>query len=155
MSVARLAPTPARGSAQLWFHQGVPLMPMAPTWVYALVLMVCAPITGAALLLNLPPFLAGWFASRQFPDDRNVISLWKILVGIPAFAIWVGVVSLVFLLEGKPLLLGLYAVITWLGLQLYYRVKKLAVAVHNGFRYPELRPRLLAFYQTVLNALPQ
>ena len=146
---------PERARSRLWFHQGVPLMPMAPTWVYALVLMVCAPIAGAALLINLPPFLAGWFASRQFPDDRNVISLWKILVGIPAFAIWVCVVSLVFLLEGKPLLLGLYAVITWLGLQLYYRVKKLAVAVHNGFRYPELRPRLLAFHQTVLNALPQ
>ncbi len=155
MSVNCLDPTPARGSTHLCFHQGVPLMPMTSSWLYALMLLVCAPIVGAALLLNLPPFLAGWFAGQKFPDDRNVISLWRILVGIPVFAIWIGVVSLLLILEGKLLLLGLYAAVTWLGLVLYYRVKKLAVAVHNGFRHPEVKPCLLAFHQAVLNNLPE
>jgi 1-acyl-sn-glycerol-3-phosphate acyltransferase len=144
-----------RAGARLLFHQGVPLVPMSPVWIYALALLVGAPIVAAALLVNLPPFLAGWFAGRKFPDDRNVISLWKILIGIPVFALWATGVVVVLLLKGKLLWLGLYVVVTWLGLALYYRVKKLAVAVHNGIRYPQLIPRLLAFRQTVLNALPE
>jgi 1-acyl-sn-glycerol-3-phosphate acyltransferase len=144
-----------REASRLLFHQGVPLVPMSPIWIYALALLACAPIVAGALVLNLPPFLAGWFAGRKFPDDRNVISLWRILVGIPAFAFWAAAVCLVLLLQGKPLWLGLYVVATWLGLQLYYRVKKLAAAVHNGIRCPQLKPRLLAFRQTVLNALPE
>jgi hypothetical protein len=117
--------------------------------------VACAPIVAAALLLNLPPFLAGWFAGRKFPDDRNVISLWRILVGIPVFVLWAAAVCLGLLLQGRLLWLGLYVVATWLGLQLYYRVKKLAVAVHNGIRCRQLKFRLLAFRQTVLNALPE
>jgi 1-acyl-sn-glycerol-3-phosphate acyltransferase len=144
-----------KARSRLHFHQGVPLMPMAPTWIYALLLLVCAPIAGAAILFNLPPFLAGWFAGRRFPDDRNVISLWKILVGIPALILWLLVVSLALLLAGKFVWLGLYGIITWLGLLLYYRVRKLAVAVYNGLRCPQLKPRLLAFRQTLLNSLPE
>ena len=144
-----------RAGNRLRFHQGVPLMPMSPIWVYALALLAFAPMVGAALLLNLPPFLAAWFAGWKLPDGRNVISLWKILVGIPLFALWAAAVSLVLLLQGRLLWLGLYAVVTWLGLQLYYRVKKLAVAVYNGLRCPQLKPRLLAFRQTVLKALPE
>jgi 1-acyl-sn-glycerol-3-phosphate acyltransferase len=140
---------------RLLFHQGVPLVPMSPTWIYSLALMACAPIVAAALLLNLPAFLAGWFAGRKFPDDRNVISLWRILVGIPVLVLWGAAVCLGLLLQGRLLWLGLYLVVTWLGLQLYYRVKKLAVAVHNGIRCPQLKPCLLAFRQTVLNALPE
>jgi 1-acyl-sn-glycerol-3-phosphate acyltransferase len=144
-----------RAGNRLLFHQGVPLVPMSPIWIYGLVLLACAPLEAGALLLNLPPFLAAWYAGRKFPDDRNVISLWKILVGIPAFALWAAAVCLVLLLQGKLLWLGLYVVVTWLGLQLYYRVKKLAVAVHNGIRCPRLKPRLLAFRQAVLDALPE
>jgi hypothetical protein len=144
-----------RAGNRLLFHQGVPLVPMSPIWIYALALLACAPIVGAALLLNLPPFLAGWFAGRKFPDDRNVISLWRILVGIPAFALWAAAICLVLLLQGRLLWLVLYVGVTWLGLQLYYRAKKLAVAVHNGLRCPQLKPRLLAFRQTVLSSLPE
>ena len=98
------------------FHQGVPLVPMSPIWIYALALLVCAPIVGAALLLNLPALLAGWFAGWKFPDDRNVISLWRILIGIPTFALWAAAVCLVLLLQGKLLWLAFYVVVTWLGL---------------------------------------
>ena len=130
-------------------------MPMSPVWIYALLLLTLAPIVGVALLLNLPPFLAGWFAGRKFPDDRNVISLWRILVGIPLLVMWVAMICLSLILQHQLLLLGLYAAVTWLGLTLYYRVKKLAVAVHNGLRYPQLKSRLLAFRLTMLNALPE
>jgi 1-acyl-sn-glycerol-3-phosphate acyltransferase len=139
---------------RLRHHQGVPLFPMGPLALYALLLAVLSPIVLGAVALNLPPFLAGWFAGRKFADDANVVSLWKIMVGVPFFALWMGGLALAALLLGQPLLLAGYLLLTWAGLQLYYRVKKLAVAVHNGLRYPRLRARMLAFRETVLRALP-
>ena len=134
-------------------HQNVPLFPMGRVLLCVVALLAVAPVVLAAILLNLPPYLAGWLAGRKLPDDRNVISLWKILVGVPAFALWAGLVAGATVLSGHFLLLAAYALLTWLGVALYYRVKKLAVAVHNGLRYPALRGRMLAFRQTVLRAL--
>ena len=57
-------------------------------------------------------------------------------------------------LDGKPVWLAVYAALSWFGLTLYYRVKKLGVAVHNGLRFPKLRPLLLRFRETVLQNLP-
>ena len=142
------------GRSRLLAHQGVPLFPMGPVWLYALALAVFGPLVLTAILFNLPPLLAGWLAGMKFPDDRNVISLWKILVGIPAFALWGAAVVLVLLWE-RPWYAALYFLFTWLGLELYYRVKKLAVTLWNGLRYPKLKPRMLAFRQTVLEAVPE
>lgn len=141
-------------NAKPWFHQGVPLFPTGPVLLYALALAVISPIVLAAIALNLPAFAAGWYAGKKFPDDRNVISLWKILVGTPVFALWSAAVTLTMLLLGKTWWWVAYVAITWLGLELYYRFKKLAVAVLNGFRYPELRPKMLAFHQTLLHSMP-
>jgi 1-acyl-sn-glycerol-3-phosphate acyltransferase len=127
---------------------------LGPVMLYALALLVLSPVVLAAILFNAPAVMAGFYAGKKFPDDLNVISLWKILVGIPLFLLWVVVVSTTLLLVGKVGWLGLYALVTWVGLQMYYRVKKLAVAVHNGLRYPELRGELLRFRELVLQHLP-
>jgi 1-acyl-sn-glycerol-3-phosphate acyltransferase len=134
-------------------HQGIPLTPMSAVGTYILLLLILTPVVCVAMLLNLPPCLAAWWAGRKFPDDCNVISLWRILVGIPAFLLWAVLVSLLLLVQQNYLWLGLYAVFTCLGIGLYYRVKKLGVAVYNGLFYPQLRPHLLAFRKTVLDAL--
>jgi 1-acyl-sn-glycerol-3-phosphate acyltransferase len=136
-------------------HQNVPLVPMSARWIYAGVLLIAGPVVLAALALNLPPLVAGWWAGKKFPDGRNVISLWRILVGIPALAIWAAAVLVTLALTGKLLWLGLYVVVTWLGLELYYRVKKLSVAVYNGILFPQMIPRLLAFRQRILDAWPE
>lgn len=112
-------------------------------------------MTVAGVIINLPPFLAGWWAGRKFPDDRNVISLWKILVGIPVFTLWILAVAIILLFAGKIWWLAGYGVVTWLGLKCYYRFKKLLVAVHNGVRHPRLRPVMLAFHRTVIESLPE
>lgn len=145
---------PALRNTKLWFHQGVPLFPTGSVVLYLVALLVIGPIVFAAIALNLPAFAAGWYAGRKFPDDRNVISLWKILVGIPAFVLWMGTVVLATMLAGQLWWLAAYVVVTYAGVKLYCRFKKLAVAVHNALLYPALRKRMLAFHKTVLHSLP-
>lgn len=134
--------------------QGVPLFPMGPTWLYALVLLVLGPLVLAGALVNVPPLLAGYWAGKKFPDHRNVISLWRILVGVPAFALWALLLGALAVGLGQSWWFGLYCLITFVALKACYRVKKLAVAVHNGLRYPQLRPRALAFRELVQQEVP-
>jgi len=145
---------PALTDASLWFHQGAPLFPAGPAVIYLVALLVISPIVFTAIALNLPAFIAGWYAGKKFPDGRNVVSLWKILMGVPVFALWGGAVILTLLLLGKFLWLAAYLAVTCAGVKLYYRFKKLAVAVHNALRRPALRSRMLKFHQTVLQSLP-
>ena len=145
---------PELRETKLWFHQSVPLFPTGPTGLYALILLLMTPIVAAAVIINLPPFVAAWIAGRKFPDDRNVISLWKILVGVPLFALWMIAVAVILAVIGRFWWLAGYVAVTWLGLKSYYRFKKLAVAVHNASLYPALQPRMLALHQTVLGSLP-
>ena len=145
---------PESREAKLWCHQGVPLFPAGSVALYLAALLVVCPIVFAAIAFNLPAYAAGWHAGKKFPDGRNVVSLWKILVGIPSFALWFGVVAVTLLLLGKFLWLAAYVAVTCAGLKLYYRFKKLAVAVHNALRRPGLRKQALAFHQTVLQSLP-
>ncbi|PYJ81139.1 MAG: hypothetical protein DME22_21885 [Verrucomicrobia bacterium] len=123
---------------------------LGPAWRYLLALGATGPLVGLGALLNLPPLLGAWWAGKKFPDGPNVISLWRVLVGAPLFLLWVAVMAMVAIVSGRWPWFGLYALTTFSGLKLYYRVKKLAVAVHNGLRYPELRPQVLAFRETVL-----
>jgi 1-acyl-sn-glycerol-3-phosphate acyltransferase len=145
---------PALKDTRLWFHQGVPLFPVGPVVFYLMALLVISPIVFAGIALNLPAFIAGWSAGKKFPDGRNVVSLWKILAGVPVFALWGGAVILTLLLLGKFLWLAAYVAVTCVGVKLYYRFKKLAVAVHNALRQPALRSRMLRFHQTVLQSMP-
>jgi hypothetical protein len=140
--------------AKLWFHQEVPLYPTGPVVLYLMTLLVVSPIVFAAIAFNLPAFVAGWYAGKKFPDDRNVISLWKILGGAPTFALWIGAVVVTTILLEKFLWLAAYVALTCAGLKLYYRFKKLAVAGHNALRRPALRKRALALRQSLLQSLP-
>ena len=146
---------PKLRTAPLWRHQGLPLFPMGSLVLYTLGLVLLAPVVLSAVVVNLPPCLAGWAAGKKFPDGRNVISLWKILVGLPVFGIWMVSVVVVCWLVGRPGWLVGYAALTRIGLHLYYRVKKLAVTVHNGWRCPACKPGLLALRETLLAHLPE
>ena len=138
---------------KLWRHQGVPLFPMGPIWLYWLAFLVIAPLVGLGALLNLPPLLAAWWAGKKFSDGPNVISLWRILVGAPSLLLWSVGLGMIASVSGQWLWLAFYAMATFAGLNLYYRFKKLAVAVHNGLCCPDLRPQVLAFHETVLGEI--
>ena len=134
----------------LWLHQGVPLFPMFSLPMYALLLAATALLALPGVVLNFPPLAAAAWAGRKFPDDRNVVSLWKVLVGIPTFLLWAGSLFVAAAISGHWLWLTGWLVATAMSLKLWYRVKKLAVVVHNGLRFPELRARVLAFRELVL-----
>jgi hypothetical protein len=134
-------------------HQRVPLFPMGPWVIYALLLAVTAPVVVAGALLNLPPLLAGWLAARRFADERNVIALWRILVGFPVLLFWF--VAMMFLagFSGGWWWVAGYAGVTFTALKLFYRVRKLSVAVWNGLASRDLRSAALAFHQRVLKTI--
>lgn len=135
-------------------HQGVPLFPVGPWIFYAVLLVLLAPLVLAGTLLNAPPMLVGWLAARRFADDRNVIALWRILVGLPLGLVWfVGFGIELAWVAGWPWMLG-YAVLTLAALKSLYRCKKLAVAVWNGLAHRDLAGPARDFHQTVLSTLP-
>jgi 1-acyl-sn-glycerol-3-phosphate acyltransferase len=139
---------------KLWSHQGLPLFPMNSILLSALALIVTGVLVFSAVVVNLPAFIAGWLAGKKLPDDRNVISLWKILVGVPCFALWIAILLVTLISLGKFPWLAAYAAVTWLGLKCYSSFKKTCVAVHNTLRHPALRPRVIEFFDTVLQSIP-
>jgi 1-acyl-sn-glycerol-3-phosphate acyltransferase len=135
-------------------HQGVPLFPVGPWIAYAMLLLVLGPLVLTGAVLNFPPLLAGWLAARRFADGRNVIALWRILVGLPLGVAWFGVVSMVLgYVAGGYWLLG-YMLLTLAALKSLYRAKKLAVAVWNGLAHRDLARQAHEFHQSVIQTLP-
>jgi len=141
------------GTKSLLRHQGVPLCPMGPVALYAALLVVLTPVVAAALLLNLPPLAAAWWAGRHFPDERNVVALWRLLVGLPALFGWTLAVIGISIAVTDWRLAAVYVVATLAGILAWYRYKKLAVATLNGLRFPSLRKTLLGFRGTVVSEL--
>jgi len=135
-------------------HQGVPLVPLGSPWLYLCLLVLLAPMIVLGAALNAPPLLASYWAGRRFPDGRNVIALWRILVGVPAGVLWATFVCVGLVLAGRPVWIGIYAALTYAFLRLLRRTHKLAVAVHNAWRCPELPRRLAEFRQLLLRHLP-
>ncbi len=148
---AQLAPRLT--TSRLLRHQDVPLFPDGPIILYTFAFLLLAPWVALGLWINLPPLLAGWFASRRLADGRNVVSLWKILVGIPCFILWVPMMQALCFRLGGLWACGLYTALTVVALAGYYRMKKLAVTIINGLLHPGLRREVLRFRRTVLEAL--
>jgi len=141
------------GDRRLLRHQGVPLCPMGPVVAYALLLVLLTPVVALAALVNAPPLAAAAWAGSHFPDARNVVALWRLLVGLPVLFLWACVVLLAAVATGSGWLALAYVLATPLGILAWYRYKKLAVATLNGLRYPGLRGPLLEFRETVIREL--
>jgi hypothetical protein len=141
-------------SRHVLFHQGVPLFPVGPWTLYALLLLLLGPVVLAGAVANLPPLLAGWRAARKFADERNVVALWRILVGLPLFVFWFGGVTVLLAIFAGWLWVFGYALLTLVALKSLYRTKKLAVAVWNGLAHRPLAKRAHEFHQAVLQTLP-
>ena len=135
-------------------HQGVPLFPVRlPSWGYAIgALLLALPVTAGALA-NLPPLALAWWAGRRFPDDRNVIALWRIVTGVPMFMLWATACCVCAAAWGPWWLAPAYLVLTWLAVRGWYRLKKLTVVAWNGLFHGRLRPDALTVHRALLSAL--
>ncbi|MFY9821533.1 MAG: 1-acyl-sn-glycerol-3-phosphate acyltransferase [Thermoanaerobaculia bacterium] len=102
-------------------------------------LMVQASLTGTAALANLPPLAVGWWAGRRFADARNTIALWRVLIGFPAFVLWllaIGGIALAL----RPLVLTCYVLLSAAGLVLYPELIERWARLRNRFRAQAARP---------------
>jgi 1-acyl-sn-glycerol-3-phosphate acyltransferase len=142
----------ARGRRVLQ-HQGVPLFPLRMPWAYVFLTALLALPVLAGALLNLPPLAVAWWAGKRFPDDTNVIALWRILTGVPLLMLWAAAWLLTAAALGSGGLIIAYLVLTGLALLGWYRFKKTAVVAWNGTFHPELREDALAVRHAVLAAL--
>lgn len=141
-------------SRRMLYHQGIPLFPGRPWWIYAVSLCLLAPLVLAGIFVNFLPLLMGWFAGKKFADDQNVIALWRLLIGLPIGLIWslLVMVLLVFFC-GWEWSLG-YAVLTISALQLTSRTKKVAVAVWNGLLHRSITRQAWQFHKRLSENLP-
>jgi hypothetical protein len=121
----------------------VPLVPIASVWLYVLALLVLGPLVLCALAFNLPPLILSMAVGAKLADARNVVALWRILVGIPALGLWAIAVALAALMLDAPWLFVLYAGVSLLGVAAFYRTVKLGVSVHNAIRGRGIRDELL------------
>jgi 1-acyl-sn-glycerol-3-phosphate acyltransferase len=134
-------------------HQGVPLFPLRMPWAYAILTALLALPVLAGALLNLPPLAVAWWAGKRFPDDTNVIALWRILTGVPLLLLWSAAWVLTAAALGSGGMLVAYPVLSGLAVLGWYRLKKLAVVAWNGTFHADLRENALAVRHAVLKSL--
>lgn len=136
-----------------WSFQDVPLVPLRSLRLEAFMLLALAPIVAGTIVLNFPPLLLGTLAARWLPDDRNVVTLWRALVGIPAAALWsVGVILTLLVSKAPWLALG-YIVLSAIGLRWIRPLKMRAVAVHNALFAPKVARPMRALAHAVAERL--
>ena len=138
----------------LLFHQGVPLFPVFPMPLMIVALALLGPLTIAGWMVNAPPLLAAAWAGSTFPDERNVVSLWRILVGVPVFMIWSVLILLISALTGHLSFAAIYLILTFAALKLTRRTRNVAIEINNGLRYPDLKARAMRFHKLLLDSLP-
>ena len=137
---------PALNKRGLLRHQGVPLFPVRPQWLYGLATAIFPAPVIAAAILNAPPLALAAWAGAKFADAPNVIALWRILIGIPALLLWWFVLAVATVFAGKPEWFFGGIIISIGGLLLSRRAVKVTIAFFNAVQFPALRKRMLAFY---------
>ncbi len=128
---------------RLCLHQGVPLLPVLPWSLYALYWLLLAPLVAGFILLNAPVLAVGFVASRKLPDAPNVVAFWRMAAGLPAGVVWVLTVSTTFALIYGVVVVAIYWGVSISGIGVWYRFRKLSVALCNGLFHAGARPALL------------
>jgi len=135
-------------------HQRVALFPGKSRWLYAAALPVFGLPVILGLVLNAPPLLIAAGVAWKLADARNVIALWRILVGLPLLVIWV---------LGMVVFLGIWAAWWWaaayllisvISLETIYRTKKVGASVWNAFVHAPLSKPSWELHRKLDESLP-
>ncbi len=136
----------ARSEAATTFSEASP-------WISLLGGILLALLVAAGALLNFLPLSGAFWAGKKFPDERNVITLWRILVGVPLFFLWFVSITLGLVLLGKELWIVFFLLLTGMGWLVYQPARQLLVSAWNGIRFPELRRKYLEFRETLFQEM--
>jgi len=106
------------GYKQLWYYH---CLPGENINLHYLTYSLLSPIILAALIINIFPITACLFVSVKKADDTNVIALWRILTGVPLFALQFIIYLLycLFFAEAGLILFTGYILITGLTVLMY------------------------------------
>lgn len=133
-------------------HQGIPLIPIGRALPYVVLWITLAPVVVGFLLCNLPALLAGHLAAQKLADDDNVLAFWRAMVGIPAALLWgIAFGTAVYFIWGWVAPLA-YLVVSVAGLKLFYRFRKLGIAVFNSIFARALKRPLLDFRDALVRS---
>lgn len=128
-------------------YQGVPLFGQGSTWLSLIQYGLLTPFVLLAGVLNVLPLAGGYAAAKKMADDRNVVALWRILVGTPLFVLQLVCYGLLCFLLVSPAVAGLllmgYAAITAVGVGALDAWRRAGVRLRNWLR-PE-RTAILSF----------
>lgn len=141
-------------SSYLLRHQNVPLYPGKAWIIYAIALLILGPLVLAGMVVNFPPLVLGWIAGWKLADDRNVIALWRLMVGLPIFLIWSVMVVVLLALVANGWWSAGYVLLTIVSLETIYRTKKVAVSVWNGLFYRSIAKPAWNFHKLLADNLP-
>jgi len=126
--------------AGAWKFQELPLIPASSLPREALELLLLMPVVALMGAMNAPPLLIAALASRWLPDDRNVVSFWRALIGVPTGLLWAAAVT-----WGLALSVGAWGALAYLalsaaGIRAVRPLKMRAVAIHNALFAPRVVP---------------
>ncbi|MDD5330254.1 MAG: 1-acyl-sn-glycerol-3-phosphate acyltransferase [Sulfuricella sp.] len=134
---------------RLSLHQGVPLVPIGSWLPYAAYWLMLAPVVLLFVLSNLPVLAAGYTASRKLPDAPNVISFWRMAIGLPVGVAWAAMASLALAIFLGAAGVLAYGAVTLGGIMAWYRFRKLSVALRNALFHAGAKPALLHAYRNL------
>ncbi len=129
---------------------GLPLFPSQSPLPPLLKTLLLGPLTLGAAFLNAPALLAGYLAGRFLADEVNVISLWRILVGIPMLLLWFCILAVYALAFGHWSFLALYCIVSWAGLISWQEARLSAIETLNWLMFRHLVPIFRKLQQTTI-----
>ncbi|MBN1914820.1 MAG: MFS transporter [Parachlamydiales bacterium] len=88
-------------------------------WFALLTNLLTFPIIAVGFLVNLPPLFFGYLAGKIFSDARNVVSLWRIIIGFPVFFLWMALLFYLCISFHQPFLFLSYLSLTVLSAKIY------------------------------------
>lgn len=116
-----------------------PVLPDLPLVQESFRLLLLSMALLPAWILNLPTCLGAFILARKFADDTNVVTLWRILTGLPIFILQTVLLLVAFVvLSGMwtPLFLAATATLTWAGLLAYRPWKTCLTGISNSIYWP-------------------
>lgn len=126
-------------------YNRIPLVPDGPLNGHILKLIGLGPFVAFMLIANLPVLLSARLAANRLAKDRNVISLFRLFVGLPVMLLWGGLTLAALAWAGVPELWALSLSFSFIGLGAYDSVRKSWSILRNRPKRSGFKPDFDAF----------